>query len=260
MIKDKQKKVIIIYEGEKTEENLFKSISRHFFAERADILLVTLPAAANLYMLWSKLREDGFDTDVVGVLKEMNSDISARLKNMEMADFSEVYLFFDYDGQQNNIPHKWAGADVLKEMLAVFNNETELGKLYISYPMVEALKEISVAGHDYKTFYLPLEECGNYKKTVGGMSDYADFRHISKEMWHIACDASRKRASIIVSYREEQNYRDFIENMSQEKIYEAQKDRFIRENGVIGILSAIPLFLIEYYDETFWERIKSRFI
>lgn len=257
MIKEKQKKVIIIYEGERTEENLFKSISRHFFDDRADVLIVTLPAAANLYMLWSKLREDNFDTDVVGVLKEMNSDISERLKNMEVTDFSEIYLFFDYDGQHNNIPQKWAGKDALKEMLATFNNETELGKLYISYPMVEALKEISVAGRDYKTFYLPLEECGNYKKAVGGMQDYADFRHISKEMWYIACDASRRRASVIVSYKEEENYQDFIENVSQEKIYEAQSSRFIRDNRVIGILSAIPLFLIEYFDETFWRRIQT---
>lgn len=114
MIKEKQKKVIIIYEGERTEENLFKSISRHFFADRADVLLVTLPAAANLYMLWSKLREDNFDTDIVGVLKEMNSDVSKKLKNMEMTDFSEVYLFFDYDGQQNNVPKKWAKNDVFE--------------------------------------------------------------------------------------------------------------------------------------------------
>lgn len=257
MIKEKQKKVIIIYEGERTEENLFKSISRHFFENRADILIVMLPAAANLYMLWSKLREDNFETDVVGVLKEMNGAVSERLKNIEVTDFSEIYLFFDYDGQQNNIPQKWADKDVLKEMLETFNNETELGKLYISYPMVEALKEISVAERDYKTFYLSLEECKNYKEAVGGMPDYADFRHISKEMWYIACDASRRRASVIVSYKEEENYQNFIENMSQEKIYEAQRDRFIQENKVIGILSAIPLFLIEYYDETFWERIKT---
>lgn len=260
MIKDKQKKMLIVYEGERTEENLFKSISRHFFAERADILVVTLPAAANLYMLWARLKEDDFDTDVIGVLKEMNSDISKRLKHMETTDFSEVYLFFDYDGHQNNVPKKWAGMDVLKEMLSTFNNETELGKLYISYPMVEALKEISVAMRDYKTFYLPLEECGRYKETVGGTSDYSDFRYISKKMWYIACDASRKRASVIVSYQEEEDYLNFMENMSQEKIYEAQKDRFIGENRVVGILSALPLFLIEYYDENFWKRIKNQFV
>ena len=257
MIRDKQKKVAIIYEGEKTEENLFKNIIHHFFADRADVLILTLPAAANLYMLWSKLREDHFETDAVGVLKEMNSDISERLTGMQAEDFSEIYLFFDYDGHQNNIPKKFAGKDVLKEMLETFHNETELGKLYISYPMVEAIREISVEIQDYKTFYLPLGECAFYKEAVGGVSDYGDFRHITKEMWYIACNASRKRASVIVSYKEEESYRNFIENMSQEKIYDAQKETFIQKNQTIGILSSIPLFLIEYYGESFWETIRN---
>lgn len=257
MNKDKQKKIMIIYEGEKTEENLFKSISQYFFAERAEILLVTLPAACNLYMLWTKLREDNFDTDVIGVLKEMNSGISERLSGLSITDFSEVYLFFDYDGHHNNIPKKLGGNDPLREMLMTFNNETELGKLYISYPMVESIKEISVGAQDYRTFYLPLEECNGYKEKVGGLSDYGDFRHITKEMWYVACNASRKRASIIVSYKEEKDYNDFITKMSQEKIYDAQKEKFVEANRVIGILNSLPLFLVEYYDETFWKMIQN---
>lgn len=34
--------------------------------------------------------------------------------------------------------------DILCEMLETFNNETELGKLYVSYPMIESIKEIGV--------------------------------------------------------------------------------------------------------------------
>lgn len=257
MIKDKRKKVAIIYEREKTEENLFKSISSHFFGKHADILIMTLPVAANLYMLWSKLQEDNFKTDVISVLKEMNGDISRRLEGVQTEDFAEIYLFFDYDGHQDNIPKKYAGKDVLKEMLMTFDNETELGKLYISYPMVEAIKEISAEKQDYRTFYLPLEECAAYKKAVKGASDYGDFRYITKRMWFIACNASRKRASVIVSYKEEKDYRNFIANMSQKQIYDAQKDIFIHKNQAIGILSSIPLFLIEYYDESFWEMIQD---
>lgn len=255
MIKDKQKKIAIIYEGEKTEENLFKNLSQHFFADRAEIMIVTLPAAGNLYMLWTRLREDDFETDVIGVLCEMNGNVKERLKGVEAADFSEVYLFFDYDGHHNNIPKKFEGKDALEEMLVTFDNETELGKLYVSYPMVEAIKEISADMRDYRAFYLPLTECGNYKETTGGKSDYGDFRHITKQMWHVACNASRKRAAIIATYKEEGDYQKFIENVSQKKIYNAQRNIFINQNHAIGILSSVPLFLIEYYDERFWETI-----
>ena len=214
MIRNKQKKIAIIYEGEKTEKNLFQNLAQHFFAEKANILLVTLPAAGNLYMLWTKLQEDDFETDVISVLKEMNKDISKQLKDIEVEDFSEIYLFFDYDGHHDNIPQALKGKDALKEMLQTFNNETELGKLYISYPMIESIKEISVKMQDYQTFYLPLEECGDYKEKVGGVSDYSDFRHITKEMWYTACNASRKRASIIVCYKEETDYYNFINTIT----------------------------------------------
>ncbi len=236
---------------------MFKNICHHFFADKAEMIIVMLPAAGNLYMLWTRLHEDDFETDVISVLKEMNRGVANRLKGIGAADFSEIYLFFDYDGHNNNIPKRMGKADALKEMLLTFNNETELGKLYVSYPMVESIKEISVHSQKYKTFYLPLQECSNYKETVGGPSDYGDFRYITKEMWYIACNASRKRASVIVSFREEKDYGLFLENISQNSIYDAQKERFIEENRAIGILNSVPLFLIEYYDETFWKMIQK---
>lgn len=255
MIKDKVKKVALIYEGIKTEENLFESIKRHFFAGKAEIMIVTLPADGNIYMLWSRLKADDFETDLIRVLKEMNRDISEKLKDIDANDFSEIYLFFDYDSQNDNIPKELRGRDVLKEMLKTFNNETELGKLYISYPMVESIKEISVCRQDYVTFYLPLSECGNYKKIVGGKSDYGDYRKITKEMWYVACNASRKRASVIVSYKDQCDYNEFLNLATQENIYESQKNIFIKENQMIGILNSVPLFLLEYYDEKFWNMV-----
>lgn len=39
---------------------------------------------------------------------------------------------------------------------------------------------------------------------------------------------------------------------------DAQKEKFIDENRVIGILNSIPLFLIEYYDESFWNMIQNK--
>lgn len=164
MIKDKRKKVAIIYEGEKTEENLFKSIGSHFFGKHADILIMTLPAAANLYMLWSKLQEDNFETDVISVLKEMNGDISKRLEGVQTEDFAEIYLFFDYDGHQDNIPKKYAGKDVLKEMLMTFDNETELGKLYISYPMLKRLKRYLQRSRITEHFICPLKNARLIKR------------------------------------------------------------------------------------------------
>ncbi len=255
MIRGKVKRIAFIYEGVKTEENIFENIRKHFFVDKADIMIVTLPADGNIYMLWSKLKEDEYDTDLISVLKEMNDDISEKLRDVDVNDFAEIYLFFDYDGHNDNIPKELRDSDVLEEMLKTFDNETELGKLYISYPMVESIRDISVCSRDYNTFYLPLSECKNYKEIVGGKSAYGNYRNISKELWYIACNASRKRASLIATYGEINSYSIFLEQASQYRIYKRQKEVFIKENKVIGILNAIPLFLIEYYDDKFWDSI-----
>ena len=59
---------------------------------------------------------------------------------MTRDDFSEVYLLFDYDTHQTNLGRK-DDVDAVAQMLESFDNETENGKLYISYPMVEALRD-----------------------------------------------------------------------------------------------------------------------
>lgn len=51
-------------------------------------------------------------------------------------EISEIYLFFDHDGHSH-----LANREKLENMLQYFNNETENGKLYVSYPMVESLKQ-----------------------------------------------------------------------------------------------------------------------
>ena len=63
MIKDKIKKIALIYEGMKTEKNLFINIAGNFFAGKADLEIVTLPADGNLYMLWERMKTDDFEDE-----------------------------------------------------------------------------------------------------------------------------------------------------------------------------------------------------
>ncbi|MCM1089241.1 MAG: hypothetical protein NC413_00190 [Muribaculum sp.] len=130
-----------------------------------------------------------------------------------------------------------------------------MGKLYISYPMVESIKEISIEKQQYDDFYLPLSESANYKRRVGGVSDFSDFRKITKNMWYAACNASVKQALLIVSFGNKSDYQKYIEQVGQKQIYDAQKKRFVQLNNAIGILNSVPLFLIEYYGETFWNMV-----
>ena len=97
-MKHRKKKVIFIYEGVKAEENLLNNVDKVFFSSKTDISILNCPADGNIYMLWTRLKRDEFETNVIDILKEMSSIAKERLKNFKASDFSEIYLFFDYDG------------------------------------------------------------------------------------------------------------------------------------------------------------------
>lgn len=94
-------------------------------------------------MLWKQLQQDAFQTDIIEIVREYDPLARKLLRNYSRDDFSEVYLFFDYDGHQGNLGQAEgvSGDEVLKAMLQAFDNETDQGKLYVSYPMAEALRD-----------------------------------------------------------------------------------------------------------------------
>lgn len=252
-----RKKVIFIYEGVKAEEKLLNNLVKVFFSPKADVSILNCPADGNIYMLWSRLKADEFETNVVDVLKEMSMAAKERLGNLRASDFSEIYLFFDYDGHNDNIPKEFRNKDILGEMLETFNNETEFGKLYVSYPMVESIKEIDVETKDYKNLYLPLNEVSEYKRSFCSQSDYNNYSRIDKTYWLIACDASRKRACLLATYSSSSTYEYFIHNLGQEAIYLHQKQNYINNGHLLCILNSVPLFLLEYYGEDLWNQATS---
>ena len=98
---DRDYKAFIV-EGEAREPLIIDNISKVFFGH-GNFKIITLPAGQNIYMLWKRLKEDDFDTDIIEVIREEHKELEKQLAGLSRDDFSEVYLFFDYDGHQNNL-------------------------------------------------------------------------------------------------------------------------------------------------------------
>ena len=163
---DKDYKAFIV-EGEAREPQIIDNISKVFFAHN-NFKIITLPAGENIYMLWKKLKEDDFETDIIEVLRESHDYIAEQLTGLSRDDFSEIYLFFDYDTHQTNMG-KEDDEDAVAKMLKSFDNETESGKLYISYPMVEALR-------DYKPGI-----CGEKEECYVAVGDMIHYKNMSSD-------------------------------------------------------------------------------
>lgn len=245
--------IAIIYEGEKAERQLVANLNQCFFSKFTQLKPIVFPAGENIYMLWQQLKKDEFQTDVIEVLREYNSTAKKSLEGYSRDDFMEIYLFFDYDGHTNNI--KGSIADAMEEMLDTFSDETDLGKLYINYPMVESIRDNLTEEFCFRRCSVALKEVGDYKHTVCNMHTYQDFRKYKEKDWAVFCrNAVRKLNCIMESGYIAPERSDFLDRMGQAALFQKQQEKYIKM-GKIAILNSFPLFLLEYFPKDFWKKM-----
>ena len=186
------------------------------------------------------------------------------LCRLNSSDFSEIYLFFDYDFQNKNLELAEINRQ-LKEMLSKFNDETEYGKLYINYPMIESIrytKELPDA--NYYEYVISRADCSSFKKLAADFSAYSSFdfilidsrKDVSKlsekklkslrDNWEHLKKQNVNKANYICHGKNEAPNKK--EEVSQEQIFESQLQKHVnKEQSEVAILNAFPLFLYEYF-------------
>lgn len=243
--------ILCVYEGEKTEKQIFDNLRKNFFSDK-DFVQVDMVGTAFcgcIYDLYKKLKTLDFDADIVQLLKEhLSKKNCAFLDDYKRDSFSEVYLFFDFDPQRKTSEIEAA----ITEMLEVFNDETGAGKLYINYPMVESLKDLKKINQCCDSCFVSLSDIKEYKYVVSQRSDFSDFRKYNKEDWcHFCLHAAKKANCIVNGIYEEPSFSDFISKLGQADIFEKHKIKFYQNEESI-ILNSIPLFLLEYFGLGKW--------
>lgn len=246
---DRDYKAFIV-EGEAREPLIIDNISKVFFSH-ANFKIITLPAGQNIYMLWKKLEKDDFDTDIIEVLREESNEVAKQLEGLERNDFSEVYLLFDYDGHQNNLGEE-IDVNVIEQMLESFDNETENGKLYISYPMVEALRDFEEGkcGNDEFCF-VPINEIGDYKTRSAEHAFYPQFKEYNFLIWKEVIDVFAMRISCLISEENVIDYERYVEEITPFEIYKREEAEIKKQR--VFVLSAFPEFLLDYFGIRLWK-------
>ena len=240
-----------IVEGLDRDYRFINAMVTTFFKGKYDEVTICLPADQNIYMLYKKLQEDDFETDLIELLRENNKAVKEKLKGIERQSIDEIYLFFDYDIHQDNLSEGQNPVDVLEQMLEFYNNETEHGKLYLSYPMVEAL-------YDYRDGYcepatacrFPLDSIDQYKTLTGTKSLHASQHMLRYEEWRMALSVFGLRIQCLFD-RERLDYSFFKEQVTAKSIFNLQRQFYEQENTTF-VLSAFPEFLLDYFKADFW--------
>ena len=154
-------------------------------------------------------------------------------------------MFFDYDAHQTNLK-KENDEDVVARMLESFDNETENGKLYISYPMVEALRDFEpgVCGNN-DSCYVKLDVVNNYKQISTERSVFSQFNKYDFDIWKEIIDIFAMKVSCLWDDSDVMEYEQYTQNVSPDSVYELEK-KLVHDKGIF-VLSAFPEFLVDYF-------------
>jgi len=225
--------ILCIFEGEVREPKYFKTIQAHYFDDTS-ILLCSY--GNNIYELFKEIGADS-ELDIVEILRDskdapQNKDLLASYLS---DDFSQVFLFFDleYQDDQFNLYN-------LEQMIATFNEETENGKLFVSYPMIEAIRDIPSLEH-YIDHTVSLESCSGkiYKQlSAKGLKQYQDPRKITKAEWDKLIEINVLKANFIIT-----KSREDVFSQPEQKLILSEQSRLIQYSRLIYVLSSFPLFI-----------------
>lgn len=250
-----KEKTLFIFEGSKTEEIFIKKLEQNFLGNRHAIKCIF---DAEIYQLYRAIKDEGnFSIDIVSLLKERKVENAEVLKGYGRDSFAYIYLFFDYDGHATQ-----ASDDKINEMLSFFNDETEEGMLFISYPMAEAMRHFS----DTLSFKSLTVKCKrnncpyidgckdsegclkepHYKQIVTSESrpQLSNVNAYTTIVWQELITAHLCKANHLVN----DAYILPTSLVSQKDIFTKQLEKHINHKcPQVAVLSAFPLYALEYF-------------
>lgn len=172
-------KILFLVEGAKTDVRLMqKLLSVYGFDQKYEIVSYN----TNIYTLYNEMFRDNdpADLDLLQVLKEHEKD--PRKKPLFDQSYSDILLIFDLDPQDPLFT-----SDKIQRMTEYFVESSDMGKLYLNYPMVEAFYHMhDIPDAHFNEYFATQEELSNgtYKQRVNQENrnrNYTKFAVTKKE-------------------------------------------------------------------------------
>jgi hypothetical protein len=234
---DKAKtKILILVEGSKIDKRLMKHL---FLLYGIDAKYEIVSYNTNIYVLYNEMFYDGKpeDMDILQVLKahESNGD----KKRVFDQEFTDVLLVFDLDPQDPQFSE-----DKICAMMSHFTESTDMGKLYLNYPMIEAFYHMkSIPDPEYNDRVATLGELRGhtYKQRVHAENrnhDYAKFA-VTREECSIVIEQNIAKGWHILGL----NPYSILPDTGL--ILAKQFDR-LREKEMVFVLCTCVFFIAEY--------------
>lgn len=246
--------ILLVFEGEGREPKLFKAIGDLGLFNQGGLICSFCSDIQSLYNRVKEL-EGGVKgaADIVQLLQVARRDyLDDPIHTVTSDHISEIYLFFDCDLHNSRYPLA-KQVERLDELLSLLGDELEYGKLYISYPMIEAVCYTGeLPDANFEGYRSPISDGKQFKNKAANFPPYGslDFlipqderkRDEVRSNWSHLVRQHRAKAQCLCEVSAK-------ERLTQKKLFGAQRDKHITPRGEVAILASIPLFLYDYFKE-----------
>lgn len=226
-------KILVISEGQDTEPHIYEkylvetgmipeNISIFSYKSSLHNLIKLLEETDNLY--FSDLKRALIERE-----RRINNEHSKKQIEKLQEKYTDTILIFDLDPQDPQYD-----SEKIINLINAFDESSENGKLYLSYPMIEALFD--------NAEIIPIFHKGAYKRRVKSMQNklYRNFRknNLSFKDYQNILNEQLKRANKITPYHDN----NFHSNLFN------KQNSFI-SNGKIHVISTALFFLVDYWGD-----------
>ena len=131
-------KTLLIVEGKHEKNELFWLIFKCFPELQIEFDNVLI-YGTNIYMLYEDIVKEYdedwnlIDVDLPYLVSKKRTPDSIQYKN----DFINIYILFDYERHDPGF-----SADKIQQLQEYFSDSTDVGQLYLNYPMIESYQDM----------------------------------------------------------------------------------------------------------------------
>jgi hypothetical protein len=246
--------ILLVFEGKKREPELFTAIERLGLFKPGRIICSFCSDIQSLYKRVKEL-EGGVEgtADMVQLLQRARKDdYDDPIHSVTSDDISEIYLFFDSDLHNSRYPLD-KQRERLDELLSLLGDEEEYGKLYISYPMIEAVRYTrELPDTEFRDYCFSIPDCKSFKDRADKFSAYPSLDFLIPQDEGKKEDVRSNWSHLICQHRSKAQHLCEVsgkERLTQRVLFQAQCNKHIIPRGEVAILASIPLFLYDYFSE-----------
>ena len=242
-----ERRILYICEGLQ-DEPLF--LSRMMEMAYPPIRYKVYPYKTTIHTLASKLARDydDFDSgesDIQLILRDMETDPS--LESLLSESFSDIIMGFDSEPHHDN-----PDFETVSRMLRYYTESSDMGKLYINYPMMQSYKHFSCLPDDGYS-----ERCASphgYKELVGMESRFTDLQKFTYDTFiMIAVQNLKKAWKILHGVYRLPDIDEYL-NIPWCDLYEKERE-FYWSTDTSHVLNTLVFALVDYNPSAFFSMV-----